>query len=247
MKTTNLFKHLRFSLQGILILFALLACQKETVKTDVTFYNPGYKNVYITIGANTQIISPGESVTFYQVTGTSASYSAYTSGTTSSGSQVGIKLTWNEVLKLSGGTASYNLNISSDYFFLYYTNEGSDNLTPLYVNYGTTEQTVDNIELPNDGTKYRTGYYKAFTNTEIRVYMASSPAYYIYSDQGSNFTFPWTENQYVSIVNYNKKSAFDQTKENDIENKFTIGSLIKANDIKPYVKTDKNAIDLYCK
>lgn len=226
----------------------MASCIKlDTVtKTDVTFYNPVFTNIYITLGDSTKTIYPGNSETFYQVTGTTASYSAYTSGATTSGTQVGLKMLWNNNISLSGGTASYNLNVSSTYFFIYVTNYGSDLLTPFYVNYGLTSQTVDNINLPNNDIKYRTGYYYAYTNTEVRAYFSSTPTYYSYWDQGTNFTLPQTMNQSVSLTNSSKKkSAIDNTNNNINNYVNAIGDLTKA--VEFNFKPNSKAIDLFCK
>jgi PKD repeat protein len=166
--------------------------------TDVTFNNSVYTNIYITLNGNTKTIYPGNSVTFYSVSGSSVSYYAYTSGETTTGSQIGLKLIWNYPIDLPGGSISFNLIFTDTYFFLYMTNEGTHNLTPLYVNYGLGEQTVDYILIPNDYVKYNIGYYYANINTVIRAYYHDSPDWYTY---WQNINFPWTDNQSVSLVN----------------------------------------------
>ncbi|MEI7663357.1 MAG: PKD domain-containing protein, partial [Bacteroidota bacterium] len=74
------------------------------VNTDVTFNNPVFTDIYVTLNGNTQTISPGGSATFYGVAGSSVTYHAVTNGATTSGTQVGEQLVWDHTLTLSGGT-----------------------------------------------------------------------------------------------------------------------------------------------
>jgi PKD repeat protein len=145
----------------------ILTIQNPVLSTNVTFNNPIYTDIYVTLNGITLTITPGGSVTFYSLTGSSVSYSAYTYGTTNIGSQIGLELDWNYTINLPGGNISYNLITSSSYFFLFMVNEGSHNLTPLYVNYGLSDETVDYILIPDDGVEYSTGYYDANENTEV--------------------------------------------------------------------------------
>jgi hypothetical protein len=112
---------------------------------------------------------------------------------------------WNYTKDVSGqSSASYNLVISPDYFFIYMTNSGTINLAPLYVNYGSAYQTMDNILIPNDGVRYRTGYYRAIDNLEVRMYQQGSAVSYVYWIEGNHFNLPFTSSQSVDLYNYNK-------------------------------------------
>ena len=175
------------------------------ITSDITFYNNVFTDVYITIGSSTKVAKPEGSVTFYSVQGSSATFSAYTSGATSSGTQVGLKLTWDNSVSLTGDPQSFTLSASSTYFFLYMKNTGSVDLNPIYVNYGLSSQTKDNVVIPNDGTKYRLGYYKAWSNSNVRAYHNGTSTY-SYWNQGTHFTLPFTKNQSVTLTNTSKKS-----------------------------------------
>jgi len=74
-------------------------------------------------------------------------------------------------------------------------------LVDLYVNYGLQSQTHDDIESPNDGVKRRCGYYKAWSNGNVRMYKKSNSSQYIFWNHGTHYTLPWEENQAASLSN----------------------------------------------
>lgn len=153
------------------------------------------------------IIEPGNSYTFTGLEyGDRISYSAKTSGKTSTDIPIGLELSWIEINLVLNEVLDVDLSLGSDYFFLNMTNSGSGNLNNLYVNYGLSAQTNDNIILPNNGESYKVGYYKAFSNTNVRWYFESNPSSYVYWDQGVQFTLPWTQNQQANLGN-NRISA----------------------------------------
>jgi hypothetical protein len=176
----------------------------------LTLNNYVFTNITVTVsGQNTQIITPGSSKTF-QITGDpeNVSYTAYTSGLNSQGVQVGLKLTWSNNIDLTTSQSnSINLMASSNFFFLKMENSGPYDLSPVYVNFGTQSQTVDNIVIPNDQSTYSVGYYYAYSNTEIYAPWTggnSSSAWY----QGVQFTFPLTENQVITVYNTYGTSSY---------------------------------------
>jgi hypothetical protein len=174
-------------------------------KIDITFVNHAFTTLSLSVDQSnlSAEISAGASRTWtYDRNPGTITYHASTSGETSSGNPIGLEISWNFSDDVAGyQTFTINLNVSSDIFFLYMINNGTTTLTPLYVNYGTTEQTQDNILIPADGAKYRTGYYKAFSNTEVRMYKQNNPSSCIYWQQGVHFTLPFTENQSVTLQN----------------------------------------------
>jgi len=170
---------------------------------QVSFRNTVFTDITVTIaGQSAQNIRPNATVAFSIPGSTSSlSYFATTSGTTNVGSQVGLKVTWNNPVDLSAGkNISIDLAINPQIFFLYITNSGLRNLTSVYVNYGLVSQTIDNIVIPPDGQKYTVGYYYAYTNTQVRAYIANTTAS-SYWTQGTHFTFPFTPNQSLSLLN----------------------------------------------
>lgn len=165
---------------------------------DITVLNYGSKT--ISVGGNVNY-------NFSSNPGT-LRYSASTSGKTNTGTQVGKLITWQYTLNVSGlTTQTYNLTLSSSEFFIYMKNSGSVDLSPVYVNYGLTDQTIDNIYIPNDNVSYNIGYYNAHSNTEVRAYVYNGGGPYIYWQQGVHFTLPFTQNQSVTLLNTNKNGT----------------------------------------
>jgi hypothetical protein len=170
----------------------------------LTFYNKIFTDITITVtGQSSKVISPSGSVTYqFSINPGSISYHAETSGKTNTGTIIGNKMTWDYTHDVSTTSEfSRNLILSAEWFFIKILNNGSRALTPLYVNYGLTDQTLDYIRIPNDGVTYSTGYYKAYTNTKVRAYYEDAPSNYTYWDQGTHFTLPFTENQYITLSN----------------------------------------------
>jgi hypothetical protein len=170
---------------------------------DVIFHNTVFTDISVTIGSITRTIPVDDSVTFtFAANPGTFSYTATTSGKTTGGTVVGKVINWaGSNINVAGMTEKrINLVVSSLSFFIYLTNNGSHTLTPFYVNYGLTSQTMDNIIIPPDNIKYRIGYYSAYTNTQIRAYWQGTSTYAFWN-QGTQFTLPWTINQYVNLLN----------------------------------------------
>jgi len=179
--------------------------QNPILGTNVTFNNPIFTDIYVTLNGTTLTITPGGSVTFLSVMGSSVSYSAYTYGVAADGTtQIGLELDWNYTINLPGGNISFNLGYNNNLFFLDILNVGTHILTPLYVNYGLYDETMDNILIPNDDILYSTGYYDANSNTEVLAYYQDDPTSYTDWINTIDFTFPGTDNQYVELVNTSK-------------------------------------------
>ncbi|HEY6951849.1 MAG TPA: Ig-like domain-containing protein, partial [Bacteroidota bacterium] len=173
-----------------------------------TFVNTVFTPISITVQGVTLTAQPGDSAIYEFTTNPrSVVYTASTSGKTTGGSTIGRTLNW-------GGSSypidvslysSYRLQliVSSNYFFLYVKNTGYTTLGPLYVNYGLTDQTRDDISIPQSATNtYQIGYYRAYTNTQVRAYWAyPNTTTYSYWNQGTQFTLPFTANQAATLTN----------------------------------------------
>ncbi|MBN2424943.1 MAG: hypothetical protein JXB44_07980 [Calditrichaceae bacterium] len=183
---------------------------EEETGFTLVFKNPLFTNIDVTpTGKYKQTIVPGDSAVYYYDSNPgTVGFLATTCGKTTGGDQIGLLMEWDySGLDVSGLVRkSYNLVLNSSYFFIYMRNNGGANLAPLYVNYGRTEQTMDNIVIPNDNVNYRTGYYQAFTNTQVRMYFQGLQSY-VYWNQGTHFTLPWTQNQYVYLYNSNSPGS----------------------------------------
>lgn len=169
----------------------------------VTFYNTVFTDISITVASVTKTIEISDSVKYiFAVNPGTFSYTATTSGKTTGGTVVGKVINWAGTnVDIAGMTEKrISLVVSSASFFVYITNQGTKTLTPFYVNYGLSDQTMDNIVIPPDNVKYRIGYYSAHTNTQIRAVWQGTSSY-TYWDQGTHFTLPFTTNQSVHLTN----------------------------------------------
>ncbi|HTI10611.1 MAG TPA: hypothetical protein VL832_18710, partial [Puia sp.] len=158
--------------------------------TTLTYINDTYTTISMVANNQTQTIAPGASLVFTGTAGSSFSASASTSGKTSSGTQVGLLLSWTLSNTFPGsGNFSTKLDAGSNYFFLKIINRSSLAMTKLYVNYGLQPQTLDNITIPNDGLTYNIGYYSAYTNSNARAENGNTYWYW------STLNLPGTLNQ----------------------------------------------------
>lgn len=171
---------------------------------SLTIENTVFTSISITVtGHAERTIAPSASTTFdFPSNPSSVFYSASTSGRTAQGTRIGLLVTWSNSLSVAADRSrTVSLVISPDLFFIRFRNSGVSYLTPFYVNYGLVSQTRDDIVIPPDGATYAVGYYRAFTNTEVRAYLEQSPLSYVYWRQGTHFTLPFTTNQAVTLVN----------------------------------------------
>jgi PKD repeat protein len=214
--------------------------------TNIKFNNNTHTAIKAYINGSLKTVAVGGSATFYGVQGSTATFYAYTYGKTDvGGSQIGLKIEWDFDLSLSGGgeTDTYNLNISSTYFFIYMRNSSPHTLVNLYVNYGLVSQTVDYISISNSGTTDPLGYYKAYTNSNVRIYWQDNMSVYYYWNQGTHFTLPWTNNQSTTLIATSKSG-------DEIKSKTTVLSMPGISEMRstPLIfRSDPDAKDLYCK
>lgn len=163
--------------------------------STITFKNPIFTPIEITFNGETKNAPAGGTAVFRGMAGANGNGNATTSGKTSSGTPVGLSLSWQLNLNFPSANTNfdYTLNAGGDVFFLKIKNSASRAITKVYVNYGLQAQTVDNITLTNDGNTYYLGYYKAFSNSNVR---------------GENGTYSWfwqnlglssTQNQSVTL------------------------------------------------
>lgn len=153
------------------------------------FYNPTWTDIDITVNNETKTIPIDGYVMYANIDNTSMSYYAETYGKTAGGLQVGLLIYWENNFDLTEYD-SWSLVITSEFVFFYVTNNGYDDLNPFYVNYGTTEQSYDDIIIVNDQVEKSTGYYYAYYGMEVRAYL--------YSNQSSWVS--WIENSHFYLV-----------------------------------------------
>lgn len=171
-----------------------------------TFYNQVFTPIEITISGVTKICPVGGSCSFiWDDNPGSYSYHAETSGETSQGWQIGELIEWDYTHNVGGLTSkTTNLIVGSLYFFMYMRNYGTATLYPIRVNVGI-DLVTEYIYIPNDNVKYNTGYFEAYTGTRVEADLMGT-ALYVYWIQGTHFSFPWTDNQSVELINSNKKA-----------------------------------------
>lgn len=246
MNILNLIKYGKIVSATILIMIITLSCKKsdrrdKVIITDITFSNPTFTDIDITFNNESRLIEPGDSVTYYDIAGTTAELYAYTYGKTTDGDQVGLKLEWDMNLDLPGGTDSYVLNVTNDYFFLYMTNYGEDILCPFYVNYDSADETEEDLLIYNDEVKYRTGYYNAYSDTYVRAYFYNSPTTYV---EWGPLNFSWTKNQSMNcryVPSYYVQHS-DSVKREKL--KVAFEAIPESFNLKTSKKY--NGVDLYC-
>jgi hypothetical protein len=175
------------------LLFFQIGCKKgledllDTTST-ITVNNPTFTTIDLTFNGQSRTIAPGGSVVFTDDEYTSAYGTATTAGSTNTGTQIGLRLSWtiNDAFPVANNNRVLTLNTDPDMFFLKIQNVSSKPIQKVYSNYGLAYQTIDNILIPNDGNTYSLGYYKAFTNSNVRAESASS--YWYWSPLGLTFT-----------------------------------------------------------
>jgi len=161
--------------------------------TQIQFTNTTFTPITITVNSINSTIPVGGTVSYSGTYGSTLNFTANTYGQTSTGVQVGEAISWNTSVTFpSSSSLNYDLFVPSTYFFLKMQNaDASYSAQGLYVNYGTTAQTLDNtFTIPNNGTTYNIGYYNAYTNTELYVLSNPSGVHWSYYP-----TFTFTANQ----------------------------------------------------
>jgi hypothetical protein len=168
----------------------------------VTFNNHVFTPIVLNVDGVTKAVPALGSVTFtYQGNPGNINYSGTTSGKTTTGTPIGLTMSWLNTRSVAGMSSwTEDLILTPSYFFIYVNNCSVNGaLTgPFYVNYGLVAQTQDNISIPSSCVNSPIGYYNAFTNTEVRAYRG---LFFVFWDQGINFVLPFTNNQYVVLGN----------------------------------------------
>ncbi len=161
----------------------------NNVPTTITLNNKAFTPISVSVAGVTGTIPVGQSISFSGPPGSSVSVSGSTSGQTTSGTLVGLLLTWSFSTSFpDNGDNPSDMNVGVDYFFLKIVNLSSYSITKVYVNYNLVPQTLDNIIIPPDGNTYNIGYYGAYSNSNVRLEGSSG---FWYND----ISLPFTQNQ----------------------------------------------------
>ena len=115
----------------------------------------------------------------------------------------------------------------------------------LYVNYGLNSQTYDNIIIYKGTGKSSLGYFRAFSNSNVRIYSTDmSRVWNWYA--GTHFSFPWTVNQSVSLTGTKSGDIGTDEKSNSVQ--FSDTPALTVSQAQLYIyKADPGAVDLYSK
>lgn len=189
----------------VVLLFTVLGvftqCKKsieDLINPDgtINFINPSFTTMSITFDGISYSIPPGGTASYKGKADRYATGNASTSGLTSSGSQIGLLMTWSLAyyFPAGGGTDDITLNVANDYFYLKIQNLSTKTITKVYSNYGLAGQTVDNLSIPNNGITYDLGYYRAYTNTNVRAESGTTFWYW------NPVILPWSNNQTKTLI-----------------------------------------------
>lgn len=160
---------------------------------QIAFKNPLYTPIKVTLNGVTKEVDPGSTITFDGQAGAIGQYKAETSAMSAQGTQVGNLITWENSQNFpSSGVFTITLNLSSQWFFLFITNESTRRITKIYVNYGLSTQMLVDAAIPNDKQRYRLGYYRAFTNSTLRL---EGEGNWVWTHASPDFKLDFIENQ----------------------------------------------------
>jgi hypothetical protein len=165
---------------------------------EVTFTNPTYTPIEITIDEFEARTIPIGGSTTYQVYTSTITLNALTTEKFSNGTPLGLTITWTGEIELPNNTQTFNLNVGTDFYYLYTTNYSEYTLGPIHSNWGTDYQVTINCQLPSDGVKYNLGYHYAQYSNEMRFYVNTTQYFYAY--RGTHFNYPNVINQSVSMT-----------------------------------------------
>jgi hypothetical protein len=157
---------------------------------SIDFKNRTFTRVYLTLDNVDYTVDSGKTLTITKTYGDSIKGTAYTQGL------YGIKVTMAPINVgfPTSATRVQNLDISADYFFLkvFNNNPTLPNIAQVHVNYLQRDQTLDIVQIPNNGFVYNVGYYRYYSDTHIRL--EKTPVYIDFnslsiSDTASNKVF----------------------------------------------------------
>ena len=182
------------------LIFSLLSCKKEDkvlVSTN-TLSNKTFTEVTVTINGITRELPFLDTIQFSGNPGSVITGTLVVSRLSLGGNLPGEFpiLPFTLTTFPSSGNMNYNVNVPSTYFFVKIQNDNSSKpILQFYVNYGLQSQRLEKYPIPVGlNFPYKLGYYKAFTNSNVRA------------ENGTSFwswptlNLPFTENQSVTLL-----------------------------------------------
>lgn len=148
-------------------------CQNKAT-TTLNYKNNAPTSVTLIINGATYTIPYGGSISVTGLYDDQAIAYISANGANSSGGLIGEIVSFSLVRRFpSSGSTNVNIDIPADYFFLQAKNSGSEAVTKFYVNYTLASQSLQLVNLPNNSVTYNTGYFKAFSNSNVRFESAT--------------------------------------------------------------------------
>lgn len=140
-------------------------------QSSIVYINNTFTTMNMMVNDTKYKVPVGGTVAYPAQAGTTVTVSATTAYTNTAGKVVGEIISWSFIDTLpANGAYNHPLNVDPSYFYLKIANgDNYDTIVSIQVNYQTTNETTDSMLIPNDGTPYIIGYYKAFTGTKIYV------------------------------------------------------------------------------
>ena len=102
---------------------------------------------------------------------------------------------WDFDFDIGNSDITRTLNVSGSLFFVNLRNSSSYTINDFYVNYGLTSEIGCGLDLQNDGVQYPIGYFRAFSNSNARVYVDGESSYWYWEELGLD----GSTNQYVNL------------------------------------------------
>lgn len=168
-------------------------CENKAV-TSIILNNNTFTPITINHNSIIQTIPVGSSITYTGNYGDAFSSTATTFGKTSTGTQIGYAYNWTTTDYFpSSGNKTEELDVDIDAFFLKIQNNSTTPIIKLYIDYGLSDEHIENISIPNDGVVYNIGYYPSST---VNVRGENGTIHWSWN----SITLPATKNQSKILV-----------------------------------------------
>jgi len=194
---------------------ARVSIDMEVGVYSVSFFNPTYTDININVpGMGSQIIPVLNRVSYiYNSNPGNLMYQASTKGETVNGQTLGLFISWQDNINLSGEISPiFDLNINEDIFFMSVINYGAHELNKWSINYDTEYQFDEDVTIPNDQQEYYFGYYDALDKTSIYAAIIGTNNDAVWKN-GTEFDFPWVLNQSIVLESSLKSSGIISKRE----------------------------------
>lgn len=183
---------------GLILLFILYHAffQKHTI----TFINSTQTPVYIELDGQLTTIQPGSRYDYKARNKYHLQTTANTYVLNNNGHIIGQTMEWHiDTTVNAWKNFDYTLNIAPGYFLMQVVNNAPARVTYLKVSASDYNYLYDfsDTYIPNNGTKYNLGYFRALPN--LNVFMRDANGRSLQWNAGSNLSFSNTINQSINF------------------------------------------------